>query len=113
MHQLKSAPATTARTAKVNAQSKIKQQQASSDEEDFSLPSSIRDFSASGSSNSKKSSILNSANVSNLKKLRPFSSETQTFVAKVLQNCSKLSQDTKTSLKMVLETGFVNLMYAD
>ncbi len=88
MDQLKD---TNKRTAKLNAKNKIRQQQVSSDEEDFSLPSSIREFSASVSSNSKKSSILTSANVSNVKKLRPFSSETQTFVAQVLQNCSKLS----------------------
>ena len=49
------------RVAKQNALDKLKDQQADSEEYDFSLPSSIKGVSASISGSSKRSSILNSA----------------------------------------------------
>ena len=49
------------RVAKQNALDKLKDQQADSEEYDFSLQGSIKDCSASFSGSSKRSSILNSA----------------------------------------------------
>ena len=49
------------RVAKQNALDKLKEQQADSEEYDFSLPSSIKGVSASISGSSKRSSILNLA----------------------------------------------------
>ena len=49
------------RVAKQNALDKLKDQQADSEEYEFSLPNSIKGVSASNSGSSKRSSILNSA----------------------------------------------------
>ena len=49
------------RVAKEKALDKLKEQQADSEEYDFSLQGSIKDCSASFSGSSKRSSILNSA----------------------------------------------------
>ena len=72
------------RVAKQNAFDKLKEQQADSEEYDFSLPSSIKGVSASISGSSKRSSILNSAGQTIIRKVLPFSSGTQTFITAIM-----------------------------
>ena len=75
---------TKKRFAKEKAKDKFKTQQASSDEEEFSLPSHIMDISASFTGSSKSISNLNSASKTLQRKALPFSSGTKTFLTAIM-----------------------------
>ena len=74
---------TKKRFAKEKAKDKFKTQQASSDEEEFSLPSHIMDISASFTGSSKSISNL-TASKTILRKAQPFSSGTKTFLTAIM-----------------------------